>query len=316
MTGVWVYSEREELALELLGKASELAGKLGVEVAAVALGSGVEAVAQGLSKAADRVYVVDAPQLGWFEAGVYAHALSQLARRYEPDIILIGSTKRGKEVAAQLATRLRVGCIPDCLRVDVDGEGGLVADRLVYGGRAVSTQVCRSKPAVATIPPRTFERAEETKTGEIVKVDVEVGEPAVSLVETRMKEAPEVNIEEADVVVCGGRGIEKKEDLRMLEELAEALGGVVGVTRPLAEDRGWFTEWVGLSGRKVKPTLYIGVGVSGAIQHVAGIRDSKVIVAVNKDPEAPIFQVADYIVVGDLYEIIPALIEAVKKGGG
>ena len=313
MTAVWVYSEREEISLELLGKAGELAEKLGGEAVALALGSGVTDLAQRLAQSADKVYVVDNPQLERLDSEVYAKVIHQLAERYSPDIILVGSTKYGKELAARLATRLKVGCIPDCIRLDLDGEGRLVADRLVYGGRAISTQACNTKPAIATVPPRTFEKAEETKNGEVEKVELEVEPPRTSLIEVKGKEIGGAALEEAEVVIVGGRGLERKEDVEMLRELAKVLGGEVGCTRPLAEDRGWFTEWVGLSGHKIKPRLYIGVGISGAIQHVAGIRDSKIVVAINKDPEAPIFQMADYAVIGDLYEVVPALTEALKK---
>ncbi|RLE78630.1 MAG: electron transfer flavoprotein subunit alpha/FixB family protein, partial [Thermoprotei archaeon] len=182
----------------------------------------------------------------------------------------------------------------------------------VYGGRAVSTQACKT-PAVVAVAPHAFEAKTVEKMGQVVEVEVDVPSPALQLVETRAREVSGAALEEAEVVVAGGRGIEKREDLKLLQELAEVLNGEVGCTRPLAEDRGWFTDWIGLSGRKIKPNLYIAVGISGAIQHVAGIRDAKIIVSINTDEEAPINQVADYIVNADLYEVVPALVEAIKR---
>ena len=189
----------------------------------------------------------------------------------------------------------------------------------MYGGNALATEICRVKPQIATIPPRVFQKLEsKERKGHVVKADVKLEEPRTEVVETREIEAMKVKIEEAKVIVAGGRGVEKKEDFRILEDLARILGGQVGNSRPLAEDRKWFTEWIGLSGHKVRPLLYVACGISGVIQHVAGIRDSQVIVAINKDAEAPILEVADYVVVGDLYEIVPvlsAVLRRLLKGG-
>jgi len=186
--------------------------------------------------------------------------------------------------------------------------------RVVYGGNAVATHFCRTKPQIATVPQRVFEKPpyKEGK-GEVVRFDVKLEEPKTEIVDVKNIEVSKVKIEEAKVVVAGGRGLDKKEDFAILDELAKILGGQVGYTRPLCEDRKWFTDWVGLSGHYIKPALYIGCGISGVIQHVAGIRDSQIIVAINKDSEAPIFEVADYGVVGNLYEILPALVESLKK---
>jgi electron transfer flavoprotein alpha subunit len=172
-----------------------------------------------------------------------------------------------------------------------------------------------TKPQIVTVPSRTFEKPTPVadRTGEIVSINVPFEETKTEILGVKRIEASQVKIEEARVVICGGRGVEKKEDFKMLDELAQLTGGQVGNTRPLAEDRKWFSEWVGLSGRKIKPALYVGCGVSGVIQHVAGIRDSKIIVAINKDAEAPLCEVADYVVVGNLYEIVPALVETLKQ---
>jgi electron transfer flavoprotein alpha subunit len=263
---------------------------------------------------ADKVYLVDNPALDRFQAEAYLSVLHNLTVNYKPDILLIGSTKNGKPFAARLATRLETGCIPDCSRLSVDEKGRLIGERITYGGNAVAKVTFRSKPQIATIPARAFEKPEpQDRNGEVTKLDVKIEEPKTEVIETKPLETSSVNIEEAEVIVSCGRGLEKKEDKALLEDLAKILGGQVGNSRPLAEDRKWFTEWVGLSGHKVKPKLYVACGISGVIQHVAGIRDSKMIVAINNDPEAPIFEVADYGVVGDLCEVLPALTEALNK---
>jgi len=313
--GVWIFSENRDLTLELIGKGSELANRLQTDLAAVLLGQNVDGQADELiGYGADKVYVVDDPLFKDLHAEPYVSALTNLAKQYKPDILLIGSTKRGKEIASRVATRLEAGCVPDCTHLSIDENGRLLMGRMVYGGNAVATHLSRTKPQIATVPPRAFEKLEyKEKKGEIVKVDIELEKPKTETVEVKEIEAARVKIEEAKVVVAGGRGVEKKEDFQLLEELAETVGGQVAYTRPLCEDRKWFTDWVGLSGHKIKPALYIGCGISGVIQHVAGIRESKIIVSVNKDPEAPIFDVTDYVVVGDLYEIVPALSAALKK---
>ena len=312
---VWVFSENRDLMLELLGKGGELAQRLQTKLAAVLLGHGVEKEAKALAGyGAQKVYAVDNPMLRNWASEPCVSALTHLVRQHKPEIFLFGSTRRGKEFASRLATRLETGCVPDCTYLSIDGNGRLLMGRVVYGGNAVATQFCRVNPQIATVPPRVFEKpAYKEGEGEVIKVDIKLEEPRTEVVEVREIEAPKVKIEEAKVVVAGGRGVEKKEDFKILEELAETLGGQVAYTRPLCEDRKWFTDWVGLSGHKIKPALYVGCGISGVIQHVAGIRDSKIIVAINKDPEAPIFEIADYKIVGDLYEIIPALTEALKK---
>lgn len=316
-SGIWVYSENRDLILELLGKGSELASKLHTQLTAVMLGHDVKDQAKELvGYGVQKVIVVDNPQLKEFQVEPYLGALTQLTQQHKPELFLVGSTRRGKELAARLAARLNVGCVPDCLELKVDDQGRLIVERIVYGGNAIVTQVFRVKPQIVTIPRRRFEKPEykAESQGEVIEVsDIRLEPSKTEIVEVKPIETVETKIEEARVVIGGGRGLDKKEDFKILDELAQILGGQVGYTRPLAEDRKWFTEWVGLSGHAISPELYIACGISGVIQHVAGIRDSKIIVAVNKDPEAPIMEMADYIVVGDLYEIVPALSEALRK---
>lgn len=314
--GVWAYSENSDLTLEIIGKGRELANKMQATLTSILLGSNVQSGAQQLIRyGADKVFVVDKPELKEFRVEPYLGALTALAKQHSPDAILIGSTRRGKELAARLATRLETGCVPDSTKLALNEQGNIVAERIVYGGNAAAKITFRTKPQIVTVPPRTFERPTPVadRTGEIISVDVPLEEAKTEVLAVKQIEASQVKVEEARVVICGGRGVEKKEDFKMLDVLAQLTGGQVGNTRPLAEDRKWFSEWVGLSGHKIKPTLYIGCGVSGVIQHVAGIRDSQVIVAINKDAEAPLCEVADYVVTGNLYEIVPALVEAFKR---
>jgi len=314
-SSVWVFSENDDLMLELLAGGRAIATSRNAELAAVLLGSAVESKAEKLIQhGADKIFIVDHPALERFQVDTFLDALTTLVKRNTPETLLVGSTKNGKELASRLAARLEAGCTPDCTQLTVNGEGRLVTKRIVYSGNAVVTATYIRKPQIATVPSRTFEKLEPTeRKGEVVRVEVDIEPPKVEVVGVNEVEVADVKIEEANIAVCGGRGIERKEDFKPLEELAQLLGGQVSNTRPLAEDRKWFTGWVGLSGKKTKPALYVGCGISGMIQHVAGMRDSRVVVAINKDPEAPIFEVADYVIVGDLYEIVPALVEALKK---
>jgi electron transfer flavoprotein alpha subunit len=313
--GVWVFSEAYDLTLEMLGKGRELADTLQTELAAIVIGNNMQEKANELVKyGADEVYLIDNPALERFQAEAYLGIIQNLAANYHPEILLIGSTRNGKPLAARLATRLDAGCVPDCTRLSVDENRRLIGERITYGGNAIAKVTFKSTPQIATVPSRAFEKPEKKdRNGQVVKLDFKIEQPKTEVMERKPLEISSVRIEEAQYIVSGGRGLEKKDDIVLLEDLAKVLGGQVGCSRPLVEDRKWFTDWIGLSGHKVKPKLYIACGVSGVIQHVAGIRDSKIIVAINKDAEAPIFEVADYGVVGDLYQVVPALKDALKK---
>jgi electron transfer flavoprotein alpha subunit len=313
--GVLVFSDKLDLALEVTGKAREIADQLQTELATLLIGHNIQDKASEMIQCgADTVYVADDPALQCFQAEAYLSVLHNLALRCKPEIVLMGSTKNGKPLAARLATRLETGCVPDCARLSLDEQKRLVGERITYGGNAMAKVTFKTKPQIATVAARVFERpTPKPRKGKLVKLDAKIEEPKTEIVETKPLETSSVRIEEAEVIVSCGRGLEKKEDKAMLEGLATVLCGQVGCSRPLTEDRKWFSEWVGLSGHKVKPKLYIACGISGVIQHVAGIRDARVIVAINKDPQAPIFDIADYGVVGNLYEILPVLEEAIKK---
>lgn len=313
--GVWVFSEKHDLLLEILGEARGLANELQTELVTILIGNNIQEEASELMKyGADKVYVIDNPVFERFQGERYLSVLHNLLSNYRPEIFLMGSTKNGKPLAARLATRLNVGCVPDCAKLSVDDKKRLIGERITYGGSATAKVVFKTRPQIATVPARAFEKPEpKDHSGQLMRLDVKTEEPKTEIVQTRPLETSNVRIEEAEVVISCGRGLEKKEDKALLHELASVLCGQVSCSRPLAEDRKWFSEWVGLSGHKVRPKLYMACGISGVIQHVAGIRDSKVIVAVNKDEQAPIFEVADYGVVGNLYEILPALKDALKR---
>jgi len=314
--GVTTYSEDSELLLELLGAGRRLADKLGVPLSAVLIGNVIdeEKRKEAIRHGADKVYVVEDPKLEAFGVEPYRAALLGAVRDVSPEVLLIGGTKRGKELAPRVATALETGCMSDCVALDMDSERRLVGRRLTYGGSTIAEVACLKKPQMATIPPKAFEKpAPSERTGEIVSLKVELPESKVKVVERRAKQQATFRIEDAPIVVSCGRGFKKKEDVKLLEELAEVLDAKVSCTRPLAADYHWMQEWVGLSGHKIRPKLYIAAGVSGTIQHVAGIRDAQTIVAINSNEEASIFNIADYGIVGDLYKVIPALTKALKE---
>jgi electron transfer flavoprotein alpha subunit len=313
--GVLVYSDKPDLMLEMLGKGREIADRMQAQLSAVLIGDAVQTKAEELTKyGADKVYVADNESLKHFGIEPYLSVLQAAVASDKPDVVIVGSTKNGKPLAARLATRFEVGCVPDCTGLSVDASGRLVGERMTYGGNAIAKITFKVKPQIVTVPSRAFEKAQlKEHGGQVEKLDVKVDEAKAEVVETKGLETSGVRIEDAQVILSCGRGLQKKEDKALLDELSAVLCGQVACSRPLAEDRKWFSEWVGLSGHKVKPKLYIACGISGVIQHVAGIRGAKVIVAINKDAEAPIFEVADYGVVGDLYDILPALKEALEK---
>jgi electron transfer flavoprotein alpha subunit len=311
MAGIWVFSESRDLCLELLGAGVELAAKLGQKLVAVA--TSPELAQEYIGHGAEEVLVL--PALAADQpVESYVPVIADAVKAEAPEVFLVGGTSRGKEMGSRIAARLGIGLCSGCTGFKVDG-GKLLMDRMVYGGTGIQTVACTTTPQMATIPPRTFEKAAPKAGAAGTTKDL----PAAAAVPVKVlgrfpKEQQAVDITEAKVVVCVGRGVEKQEDLAMVRELAKAVGGEVGCSRPVAEELRWFPEdlYLGISGKKVKPPLYIGVGVSGQIQHVSGIRDSKVIFAINKDESAPIFEAADYGIVGDLYKVVPKLIEELK----
>lgn len=315
--GVWVFSENKMLALELLGKGRELANKLQQELNGVVIKTDSNAYAQTMiDYGADIVHIVDNPTLSQFAVELYAQSLAQLIEVNKPLIFLIGATKFGRELASRVAIKIQTGCVINCIKLALDSEKQLIMEREALGGRAIATEICQTNPKIVAVPLRTFAPCErKSRTGKIIEETIELGDPKSKLLEVKPKEAGAKSLEDAAIVVAGGRGIRNKEDTHLLEELATVLEGQVGWTRPVVEDFKWFpgTEWIGLSGQKIGPDLSILVGISGAIQYIAGIRAAKIIVAINNNPNAPVFEYADYGIVRDLYEFIPVLTEILKK---
>ena len=325
-SGVWVIAEQHQgeihkVSYELLGKARELADVLGVEVGAILLGEGLEDRAQELIyRGADVVYLIENPTLRSFLPEPYTKVLVDLIQNKKPEIVLAGSTTMGRALLARVAVKLKTGLTADCTGLDIDTERRIVLQtRPAFGGSIMATIITpRTRPQMATVrykvmkePPR-----EPSRKGRIEKVTVEPGalSSRTRLLDFVRDLTQTVNIEEADIIVSGGRGLKAKENFRLVEELAEVLGGAVGASRPTV-DEGWipYSHQVGQTGKTVSPKLYIAVGISGAVQHLAGMQSSETIVAINKDPDAPIFKVADFGIVGDLFEIVPLLTKRLKE---
>ncbi len=305
---ILVYSEDAELAYQILAKARELADVKGVEaVALVTSGSPQEYINQGADKA------LNVEGLGAFAVAPYKSVLMKAIEEVSPETIIVGATKRGKELAPRAAAALGVGCMTDCNNVMLE-DGRLVIERLTYGGSTIAKEYSTSTPTIITVPPRSFEKLEASeRSGEVVALSVDVPEPMVKVIEEKEKPRGSSDVENADVIISAGRGFRAQEDLKLLDEVAGLLDAAVGCTRPISADMGWMDEWVGISGKKVKPSLYIACGISGQIQHVAGIRDSKIIVSINNDESAGIHGMSDYSIVGDIYEVVPALVKALKE---
>jgi len=317
--GVLVFSERPDVARELLTLGRRLADDLDAALVSLSMGEAAAEEARDLlSRGVDRALAAapaPPPEMPEEEAAlaVLRRAVTELA----PTVVLVGATGCGIEVTARLAQGLGTGCLGECLDLRLE-DGALIARRRVLG-RFVATQRLTgdadSSPLLATIPPRQSEpppSGSRQGDGEVESLTVELPPVRVRRVETRAQDEDRVDLEGAEVVVGVGRGLARAEDLPLMAELARVLGGVVGATRPLTDDLAWLptSSKIGLSGRTVKPRLYLACGISGQIEHLVGIREAEVVVAINRDPDAPIFQAADYVLVGDLYEMVPALTRA------
>jgi electron transfer flavoprotein alpha subunit/NAD-dependent dihydropyrimidine dehydrogenase PreA subunit len=324
--GVWVFAEQREgqlnkVTLELLGKAQELGTALGQSVSALLLGNGVAGLAQTLIEyGAETVYLVEHKVLKDFRTNAYTKALEELVKQYKPNILLMGATHLGRDLAPRVSRRVEVGLTADCTELSVDPqEGILLQTRPAFGGNVMATIANRySRPQMATVRPGVMEAVRKPDTkGRVIKHDAsltedEIGTKVLELVREKKKRA---NLSEAKVIVAGGRGVGDAGGFRVLEELAAVLGGEMAGTR-VAVEEGWIPadRQVGQTGQSVRPELYVACGVSGAIQHRAGMMNSRYIIAVNKDPRAPIFQVADWGIVGDLHDVVPEMIQQFKKG--
>lgn len=309
------------ITFELLGIGRKLADDLGQELGAVLLGSGIsDAAREAIPFGADKVYVVDDPLLKDYQTDSYVTVLDRICGELSPDILLLGQTAIGRDLAPRLAFRLGTGVALDCIDLAIDPETKLMLQtKPVYGGNALAVIVCEAtKPQMATIRVKVMSPLErdDSRSGEVISVPAQLEPTAIRtrVLDKVKEEVVGVRLEDARVVVCGGRGIGSPEGFSQLEELAKLLGGAVGATRPPC-DSGWVASHVqvGLTGKMVTPDLYIGIGLSGSSQHIAGMSGSKNIIAINKDPEANIFKVAQYGAVGDYKKVLPPFIEKCKE---
>jgi len=327
--GVWTIAEGnrgkiKEVSYELLARGRKLADKLGVDLASVLLGSNISEaeLKQLIYRGADKVYVVDAPELENFIAENYSNVLVDLINKYKPEIIIAGATTSGRTLMPHVSVRVNAGLTADCTGLDIEeGTKNLLQTRPAIGGNILATiKTPNNRPQMATVRVKSSRPApiDKSRSGEIINIKLrqELIDGRVERIGFRKAEGETVGIQDADIVVAGGRGLKKGENFRLIRELAEKLGGVVGASRD-AVDRGWvsYPHQVGLSGKTISPKLYIAIGISGAIQHLAGIKTADTVVAINSDPDAQIFKVSDFGIVGDLFEVIPLLNERLAKKG-
>lgn len=324
--GITVYVDHvggriHPVTFELIGKARELAAKINHPVYALFIGKDIEDKAEEiLHYGVDKVFVADDPALESFNIETYANVFSRFVNKVQPTALLVGATPVGRQLAPRVASRFKTGLTADCTILDMQKDTDLVQIRPAFGGNIMAEiHTPRTRPQMATVRYKIMEapKRQAEATGEIEKLEVKPEDLKTNIEVLSVTAKPkETSIENADVLVVAGRGVKKKEDLAQLKELADLLGGEVACTRPLVE-AGWMDakHQIGLSGRTVRSKLIITCGVSGAIQFVAGMDHSDLIFAINSDPKASIFKVANYAVIGDLYEIVPALIARIKEGG-
>ncbi len=326
--GIWVFAEWREGAVhkvshELLSAGRKLADKKGIDLCAVLLGHALDSeISQELiAHGADVVYVVDHPQLTPFRDDTYSQALAELARRKKPEIILAGATSMGRSFIPRVAALLKTGLTADCTELDISDDGLLLQTRPAFGGNVMATIICpHSRPQMATVRPKVMKMERIPGHGgkvETVTLPESTFQSRIEVLEVLPERDQTAKLTEADVIVSGGRGLRKGEHFALIEEVARLFKGAVGASRGAVEE-GWMppSHQVGQTGRTVAPKLYVAVGIAGAIQHVVGMQGSKIIVAVNKDPQAPIFDIATYGVVADLFEFVPALVKKIKQEQG
>ena len=315
--GVFVITEQRDgafrkVSYEAVSEGRRLADGLSTEVTAVVLGSGIEGIAGELEKyGPDKILVADDPSLSDYTTDAYTNVIAGMVQSVDPALIVIGASFQGKDLAARLAARLGAGLAMDCTAIKLD-NGKLSFTRPMFGGKIFADVEIEGGLQIVAIRPNVMDITEASRACTIEKPAVQVGDVKTSVVEKSMDTGDKIELTEADIVVSGGRGTGGKFD--PIEQLAAALGGAVGASRS-AVDEGWrpHSDQVGQTGKVVSPGMYVACGISGAIQHLAGMSTSKYIVAINKDPEAPIFSKADLGVVGDLFEVVPAVVEEVKK---
>ena len=317
--GVWIVAEQRDGALrkvsfELASTARKLADQLGEEVGAVLCGSGIGALAAELGKyGVDKVFVADNAALELYTTDAYAAAVAKAVKENDPSILLLAASSQGKDLSAALVGKLATGMATDCTDVKI-ADGKLLAIRPMYAGKCFGEVVVTGSPQMASLRPNVFTIVECAKAAAVTTFDPGLGELKTKVLEVQKEAAGKIDVAEANVIVSGGRGMKGPEGYAILEDLASLLGAAVGASRA-AVDAGWRpqSDQVGQTGKVVSPNLYIACGISGAIQHLAGMSSSKFIVAINKDAEAPIFARADYGIVDDLFKVVPAFTGEVKK---
>jgi electron transfer flavoprotein alpha subunit len=325
MPGIFAFAELRDgelrkVSLEVVTAARRVAEEMGTEVHAVLLGpTGAGEAAEELARyGADKVFVGESDAFQRYSPEGYTTILANFIKEHGCDVAVFPASAMGRDLAPRVAARLGVGCATDCTELKVEG-GELRAVRPRIAGKVFADVSFSGSPAVVSVRPNVFTAREDARAGTRETLDVSLNEADFGVIVREIKAAAgeKLDVAESPIVVSGGRGLRGPENFHLLEELAEALGGAVGASRAVV-DAGWrpHGEQVGQTGKTVAPTLYVAVGISGAIQHLAGMRTSKVIVAINKDPEAPIFKVADYGIVGDLFEILPKLTEEVRRVRG
>lgn len=320
--GIWVFAEQrngqiKKVTYELLSAGRKVADSQGEELCAVLIGKGVAGLAAPLGEyGADKVYLAESDTLENYTTDGYANVLAKIVKDYEPSALLLGCTINGRDLAAQVAQKAGTGLATDCTNMELE-DGKLVFTRPVYAGKAFVKATCPdARPAMATIRPNVLsvDPPVAGRAAEVVTVAAETGDIRQLIKDIVMQISTRPELTEANIIVSGGRGMKGPENFKVLEDLADVLGAAVGASRA-AVDAGWVSHsiQVGQTGKTVSPVLYIACGISGAIQHLAGMSSSKCIIAVNKDPEANIFKMADYGIVGDLFEVVPILQEEFKK---
>ena len=334
--GVYVYAQQVDneisgIAFELLGKAKELAASLDTDVTAVLIGSGVKGLADSLAEyGADKVIVVDDPELKDYRTEPYTHALASVINEYKPDIMLVGATAIGRDLGPRVSARVQTGLTADCTVLEIGDfplnpipnqeqkHNQLLMTRPAFGGNTIATIACpNNRPQMATVRPGVMQKISPISGAKAEVIEYNPGftpdNKYVEILEVVKSVKETVDIQAAKILVSGGRGVGSEENFKLLRDLADAIGGEVSCSRAVVEN-GWLSQdhQVGQTGKTVRPNVYFAIGISGAIQHVAGMEESDVIIAINKDEDAPIFDVADYGIVGDLNKIVPQLTEAVK----
>jgi len=326
--GVWVFVEQTDgkpaaVSWELLGAGAELANRLGVELCSIVIGDRVDNLCrESFAYGATRVYLMDSPEFHHYRTRPYYKAVCYLINKYKPEIILVGATGLGRDLAGAIATELKTGLTADCTGLSIDDKGFLLQTRPAFGGNIMATILTeRTRPQMSTVRPHvmTMPVRDASRQGEIIRESITFNEEdlavkVLEVIEDSKDGTNAVDIAAADIIVSGGRGMMAKENFHILQELADELGGVVGSSRGAVE-AGWMPveRQVGQTGKTVRPKIYFACGISGAIQHLVGMQSSDVIIAINRDKNAPIFEVATYGIVGDLFDVVPSITNHIKE---